>query len=161
MSLTGTLYVDASFVVSSTSGPDTKSVQSSIQHRESYTDGTSANQVQQSYAKTATLAATSETLDLTNLTGPLGTTVNFTKVRTLVIENKATTSGYNLKIGGAASNIFSSIVDNSSDIIILPPGGVLVLSSPVDGYTVSGSVKNLKIDSGANSVSYSIQIEGV
>lgn len=160
MAVTGTFVVDSSFTVTSTVGPDTKSVQSRIDYRKTFTDGTGENQVNKSFGKTATLAATSETLDLQNLTGPFGETHVLTKVKTLVIRNESTTSGHVLKVGGAASNIFASIVDNANDIIIVPPKGILVLTSPFDGFTVSATVKNLKIDAGANSIQYTIQIEG-
>jgi hypothetical protein len=109
-----------------------------------------------------TLAATSENLDLAGaLSNRFGQTISFSRIKAIVIQNRETTADRNLLVGGAASNAFATPFGNASDIVVIPPGGVLVLASN-EGWTVTASTGDiLKIDSGANTVIYDIAILGV
>lgn len=50
---------------------------------------------------------------------------------------------------------------NATDIVHVGPGGILILTSPVDGYAVTAATGDiLKIDSGAATINYTIVIWG-
>jgi hypothetical protein len=108
------------------------------------------------------LTATSEELDLAGgLTDLNGNAITFTKIKELLIVNKNTTSGELLKVGGAAANAFL-LFDDATDIESIDPGGFLHISSPVDGKTVTaGTGDKLKIDAGANTITFNIILTGV
>lgn len=130
----------------------------------SMVSGTSDSQSDTVWSDTRTLTATSEELDLAgSLPAPLDPsgTVTFAEVTILAIRNKSTTSTEILAIGGAAANHFVNWVANSSDIVNIGPNGVMLLTSPIDGYAVTaGSADKLKIDAGADTITYDILIVG-
>lgn len=128
---------------------------------DSLASGTGADQADQLFTDTRTLTATSENLDLAGgLTDAFGATITFARIKGIAIRNKSTTDV--LLVGGAASNAFVNWVANSSDIVRLRPGGVLVLWAPdATAYAVTaGTGDILKIDSGAATISYDIAIIG-
>jgi hypothetical protein len=94
-------------------------------------------------------------------TSAFGNTLSFAKVTTLVIRNRATSAGFNLSVGGGAGGPWATWLGASGDIVVIPPGGVFVLHSPIDGYAVTGtSSEDLQFDTGANAVAYDLFIAG-
>lgn len=131
-------------------------------HNESIKFGTGSSLANTEWTDSRTLAATSESLDMSGtLVNEFGETLTLSKIKGIIIENLATTAGYVLKVGGAASNALLGIVADATDKIQIGPGGVLVLTSPVDGFTVTGATGDLlKIDAGSNAINYKILIWG-
>lgn len=125
-------------------------------------DGTAANKADLVWHDRRTLDSTSEDLDLAgSLTDAFGNTVTFANIRAIAIKNRETDTGYDLAVGGAASNQFVNWVADSSDIVNIGPDGVFLLYSPVDGYDVTADTGDtLKIDAGSNSVTYDIVVIG-
>lgn len=126
-------------------------------------NGTGANQANQVFSDTRTLTTGSnETLDLNaTLLNALGESVTFTKVKVLFIRNKGTTD---LTIGGATTNGFISWVGGATQTVLVPAGGVLLLSAPgASGFTcTAGTADQLKIANSAGaSCDYDIIIIGV
>lgn len=142
------------------------------QHQISYspswplTDGAGANQIQQVFADTRTLAASaSESLDLAgSLTNAFGATITLTKVKALIIRAAAGNTN-DVVVGGAASNAVASIFGATTGTLNVKPGGAMVLIAPdANGYAVTATTADLlKIaNSGSGtSVSYDIIILGV
>jgi hypothetical protein len=87
----------------------------------SYTLGTGAKQLSTFYRAARTLAASAnEDLDLSGvLADDLGTTIAFTKVKILFIEN--TSAVDTLSVGGAASNQWAAPFADVSDKLKIPP----------------------------------------
>lgn len=125
-------------------------------------NGTGPNQATQHWCSQRSLAATSETLDIVgSLTNAFGATVSFATVRTIMIRNRATTAGFDLKVGGAAANQFLAPFGSATDKLVVRAGGVLVLTAPLDGFAATGgSADQLKIDAGSNTVPYDIILIG-
>lgn len=126
------------------------------------TTGTATDQSDLLWEDTRTLDAASEDLDLAGgLTDVHGDAITIVEVTGIVIKNRNTTAGHNLAIGGAAGNQFINWVANSSDILNIGPTGRWTLESPIDGYAVTaGTGDLLKIDAGANTVTFDIAIWG-
>lgn len=126
--------------------------------------GTSNSQSDVVWSDTRTLAATSEDLDLAgSLPAPLDPsgTVTFAEVTLIAIRNKSTTSTEILSVGGAAANQFINWVGDATDIVKIGANGVLLWTAPVDGAAVTaGTGDKLKIDSGADTITYDILIVG-
>ncbi len=124
--------------------------------------GTSANQADVLWHDSRILSATSEDLDLAaSLTDGLGNSVTFATVKAIIIHNTSTTTTENLSVGGAASAQFINWVSAADDEIVIGPDGVFVLWSPIDGYAVTATTGDLlKIDSGADNITYEIAIIG-
>lgn len=97
--------------------------------------------------RTVTLATVTDDIDLAGaLTDPFGQTVTFVKIRALLIYNRETTTGENLLIGGAgaANNAWATLFNGDQDAkITLAPTGVLLLTAPVDGYSVTAGSQDI------------------
>ncbi len=109
------------------------------------------------YNEELELAATAEGA---RLVGAFGNKIVFAKIKGIVIENLATIAGYVLMVGGSGADGFVNWVGNETDIIKIGPKGVFALWSPEDGYAVSTD-DLLKIDAGANVITYKIMLVGV
>jgi len=133
-----------------------------IQNEQALSNGntaatTNANQI---WTDSRSLTATSENLDLAGgLTDAFGSTLTFTTVKLLMIKNTSTTSGENLTLSGNFLEL--DPFSGTSPTLDIDPGGVLFLSSPIDGYTVTGSTADiLTINSGSDTITYEIVIVG-
>ncbi len=124
----------------------------------SLTAGTSSGQVDLIWSRTVTLTATSATYDLSNLVDAFGATVNFAHVKQLLIKNGSATDI--LSVGNAASNPWSGFLSSGATTETVGPGGVLMKVDPVAGRLVSGTSKNLKVDAGSATITFSIVIVG-
>ena len=130
---------------------------------QTYANGTGANQVQQMWSDERTLTTTtSETLDLSALAGGAFGTVNFSKIKEIIIQVTTATSGFRLLVGGGSTNPFTAFVLDPSDKIYVGAGGQVHLSNPVDGYTVDGTHKILTLENpSGGSLTYKITLIGV
>lgn len=134
-----------------------------------YTTGTGAGQVDLLYAKQLSLAASATTLDLTSLTDLSGASINMARVRFIWIFNLATTAGYTITVGNAASNPFTGFLSSTGTAVCYPGSsssyGRLIFEDPQSvggsvGAVTGGSNKNLKLDPGSNTVSCYVVIGG-
>lgn len=129
----------------------------------SYTLGTGAKQLSAFYRAARTLAASAtEDLDLSGvLADDLGTTIAFTKVKILFIEN--TSAVDTLSVGGAASNQWAAPFADVSDKIKIPPKSwQLWCSADATGWAVvAGTGDLLRVaNSAGGSTTYNILIGG-
>lgn len=130
-----------------------------------FADGTGAGKANKMYADTNTLAASGTTaLDLNGtLLDAFGGTINFTKIRALVITADAGNTN-DVQVGGAASNGFIAPFGAGTDKIKVKPGGAFALIAPdVNGYGVTAATADLlQITNGGagTGVTYSIIIIG-
>lgn len=121
----------------------------------SFTDGTGAGECDLAWSDQNTLSGSaSATLDLTNLTGTVGETITFAKVKGLVIENTGTEA---ITVGNAASNAFDGFLGGPTETVIIPASGKFVIASDT-GFTVDGTHKDLKL--AGTSPTYNIWIIG-
>jgi hypothetical protein len=127
-----------------------------------FADGTGANQLDFVWSDRRTLAATSEEIDLVGgLVDSFGVAFSVAKLKFLAIINRSTTVGHNLEVGGASAAV--PIFSAANDEIIVPPGGKLIYVAPsLAGIAVTAtSADLLKVDAGANTISYDIILGGV
>jgi len=113
-----------------------------------------------------TLAASAtEDLDLSgSLTDTFGNSVALTSVRMLIV--KADDGNTNdVLVGGAAANQFINWVSNSSDVVVVKPGGILLLFAPTaSGYAVTagtGDLLKIANSAGTTGVTYDIYVGGI
>lgn len=126
-----------------------------------FSHGTGANEADNRWEKTAELAATSVTFDLTGgVTDKFGNVLTFTKVKSLIIHNTSTTVGDNLTLTG---DFFDTNFTSAGTFShVLGPLGIYAVSSPGVGLTVtSGSADAVKIDAGAKTITYKISVLGL
>lgn len=130
-----------------------------------FADGAGAGQANKLFTDRRQLAASaSESLDLAGgLTDGLGATLTFAEIKGLLIQAHESNAN-TLLIGGAASNAFINWVADATDVMVLKPGGLLLLLAPdAAGYAVTpGTGDLLKIANGGGStaVDYDIIIIG-
>lgn len=110
-----------------------------------FTTGAGANQINEVFSDTRTLAdSATENLDLngTALQNAFGTNIAFARVKFIFIKNKSATQV--LSVGGAASNQFINWVGDATDVVKIRPGGFLLLVAvDATGYAVTASTGDL------------------
>ena len=110
-----------------------------------FTSGTGSGMADTLFHDERTLTdGSSEDLDIVGtLTDLFKDTVNLIKVKALIIKNTSTTQ--TLSVGGASATQFLSWVGSATDLVKIPPGGVMALYNPA-GYTAAGGTADkLKI----------------
>jgi hypothetical protein len=109
------------------------------------TNGTGANQINQLFADTRTLAASAtENIDLAGgLTDPFGTAITFTKIKALIIRAKSTNTN-DVVVGGHATAACASFFGDATDKVKVKPGGVVAFVAPdANGYAVTATTADL------------------
>ena len=129
----------------------------------SFTDGTGANGIEYHWSDNRALsAASNEDLDLAGgLTDPALRVITFSAIKMIYIFSNATDGV--LTVGGAASAQLVNWVSDSSDEVIVRPGGFLCLvAADATGYAVgAGTADELNLaHTGAAAMTYDIIIFG-
>lgn len=163
--LAGTLEVrpNLQYINALTDGTELlDSIGTSLKVTDTYANGTGSGGAQVMYHALRTLAATAtDSLDLSGgLANGFGT-ISFTVLKSIWI-SVVTASASGVQVGGAASNALAGLFDNVNNFIKVGPLGQLYISSPVTGYTVTGSTADiLKVYNPAlSSISYKILLVG-
>ena len=129
---------------------------------ENWTDGTGANQYQVVFSDERTTDSTGEELDLAGvLKDPFNLTLTFTAVKVISIEASSSNTNNTILIGG--THPVTGIFADTSDAIIVRPGGTLTIVAPdTTGYAITAtSADDLKVySSGTGNVKYKIVILG-
>jgi hypothetical protein len=129
-------------------------------------NGTGANQANEIWADTRTIAASgTEDIDLNGgVSDIFGTAIAFTKIKALIVVADPTNVN-DVVIGGAASNAVSTIFGATTHTQKVKPGGMVAIVAPdANGYGLTaGTADLLKVaNSGAGSgVNYTIIVVGV
>lgn len=131
-----------------------------------FTTGTGANQAQNVWTDTRTLAASgTEDLDMNGvLLDAFGGTISFTKIKAIIV--KADPNNTNdVTFGPKATNGLISPFNAATDRVKVKPGGVVVMVAPdANGYAVTAATADiLTVTNGGagSSVTYTIIVVGV
>jgi hypothetical protein len=127
---------------------------------QSWTSGTGNNQCNALFADTRTAAGATDSLDLYGgLTDAYGTTLNFTKIRGVLVRNQATTTAFVLKLAG--SFMTGPVLNGTTPELEVNPSGIWYQTNPIDGWTVTNTTQDvLSVNPGANTIIYDIIIMG-
>ncbi|AHE52633.1 hypothetical protein [Sphingomonas sanxanigenens] len=159
--------IEASIRAKLTAAPDIGSAAYDIETRARYplTDGVGANQANNVFSDTRTLAASaSESIDLAgSLANVFGVVLTFTAIKAIYVKAAAGNTN-DVVIGGAASNAFVGPFADASDKLAIKPGGCVMLVNPsAAGWTVTPSTGDLLLianSAAGTPVSYDIVIIG-
>src|ERR1700752_1279019 len=127
--------------------------------------GTGAGQADKIFADTRTIAASSnDDLDLNGvLVDALGATINFLRVKALIVRASATNAN-TLIMGGGASNPVTTILGGTTPTLTIRPGGVLALiATEATAYVITPATADiLRFTNGGagSSVTYDVVIIG-
>lgn len=127
-----------------------------------YENGTGANKINAVYSSPATAISGATDIDLrSSLTSVLdGSVVSFPLVVAVFIKNHSTTTGQYITVG-AATTPWITWLGASGDAVRVGPGGILILTSPVDGYaTTNATADILTLTPATGSPSYSLLVLG-
>lgn len=132
--------------------------------KHSLSNGSGANQAAKIFSDSRSVALSSnEDLDLAAvLTSAFGAPITFATIKAIMIRARATNTN-NVVVGPAAANGFLGPFGDASDRLSIKPGGVLLVTAPGTGWTVTGGTGDLLnvANSGAGSaVEYDIVIVG-
>jgi len=140
--------------------------ESQLSYDRSFVDGVAADQADKVWHDIRTLAvAANDDLDLNALTNTIfgsTITINFAKIKGVLIMNMASTAGEDLLVGGAAAQAWSAWVGAADDRVRVPADSCLLISSRKDGLTVTnGASDTLRIaNAGTGSITYRIAVLG-
>lgn len=127
-----------------------------------YSTGTGANAISRVWSgyNSSSSASTYDLQGSSLLSIADGSAVTFPIVTTLMIRNHSTTTGQYLTIG-AGSNPWITWLGATGDAIVLGPGGVFVLHSPIDGYATTASTGDvLTVTPATGTIAHSVMILG-
>lgn len=161
--ITGNVSMNAAFTQAVT-GVTNYNIPVTIPVNLSYANGTASNQVDTLYARQLTLAGAATTIDLTSLTDPAGNAISFARVREIIVQDLATTAGYDVKVEAGASNGVGWLPPSTSPVYARY-SGTLRVSDPVstgagNGNVVDSTHKTVTFDPGANTVTINVVIAG-
>lgn len=131
----------------------------------SFANGTAANQANQMWTDTRTIAASAnDDLDLAGvLTNAFGTTITFTSVKAIIVK-AASANTNDLIIGGSATNPFETFLGGTNPSVLIVPGGSFAIVNPeATGYAVTASTADILRFTNASSgtsVDYNVIIIG-
>ena len=119
-----------------------------------FATGTGSNQQDLVHSDTISLAGATTGLDVAGgLTDAFGTAITMVEVTSITIVNNSTTTTEVVTIG-AATNPLLNWIAASGDGVVIGPGGVFHISSPIDGFAVTaGTGDILTLDPGADTIS--------
>ncbi len=137
-----------------------------VNYSKSYplTNGTGADMANMIWTDTRTIAAsTTEDLDLYGvLTSTFNTTLNFTKIKGIIVSAAAGNTN-NVVIGGDANGL-AGWIGNVNDVVNVRPGGTFALiANDATAYPVTtstGDILQIANSSSGTSVTYDILIIG-
>lgn len=160
----GDVRVKASGVLYGTSTIGTPTFSLNVENVLPLAPGAGAGKADRLYAGERTLAASAtENLDLAGgLTDPLGAALTFVKVKAILVTASASNTN-NVVVGGAGSNGFLGPFADATDKVVIPPGGAVLLTAPVAGWTVTPSTGDLLLvanSSSGTTVTYKVVIIG-
>ena len=128
---------------------------------QSFANGTAANQVNAVFTDERSISGNDD-LDLAGgLTDAHGNTLTFTSIKAIMIEANSANAA-NLIVGAEGSNPFGTLFNDNSDAIVVPPGGVFVLTNPAaTGFAVTASTGDiLRVAPASGTLSYKIVLLG-
>lgn len=163
--LSTTIVLDLAAKFASALDLQTLSAPASMRRTFTWPDGATANKANRIFTDRRTLSASAtENLDLAaTLVDAFGAAITFARVRALIV-SAAPGNTNNVLVGGAASNGFVNWVSDTSDIVVVRPGGLLAVIAPdTTAYAVTASTGDLlKITNsgGTTGVTYDIAIVG-
>ncbi len=162
MSFTGKVQALIQWALTGGSGVTAASASSSMpDFLTNFTNGTGDGKAQGVYTLSGSISASANSdIDVAGaLSNALGTTVAAAKIKAIAIRNKATTTGYTLRIGGSASAAITTIMGGTSPYIVLGPKGWIVLNNPFDGYAVTATTADiLRLTASGGDVTYDLAI---
>lgn len=131
-----------------------------------HTNGTGSGNTNFAWSDQLTITASnSSTIDLSSLTDRFGNAIAPSKIKVLAIRlTSSSDTAATISIGGAASNAWTSLLENSSDLLkIRYQGSFMAMCTDSTGYAISGTNKNLKIlnNSATQSVVVDVLVVGV
>jgi len=109
-----------------------------------FADGTGDAQIGSIYKATRTLVSTNEDLDISGgaIKDFQGVALAMTKMKALLVVNNGTAAGNDVAVKQPSSNGVPFAVA-AGDGLNIGPGGLLLLISPNDGYTVTAGTGDL------------------
>lgn len=142
-SLTGTVSLKFNGTYSSAADLGTLTHAFSELYSNALTSGTGANQANAIFSDNRSISGNDD-LDLAGgLSDSFGTTLTFTSVKAIIVRAAAANTA-NITMGAEGINPFSSIFADATDALILPPGGLFVLTNPAaDGFTVTAGTGDI------------------
>lgn len=125
------------------------------------TNGTGANQLQTLHFRSYS-SSTAVVIDLADGDSPTdpSETVALPEVVAIIVKNRSTTTGQYLSIGAGTEPI-ASCWGTAGDVGRCGPGGLFVLSSPVDGFSTTDNVADkITITPATGTIAFDVMVLG-
>jgi hypothetical protein len=149
MSALSRLVVDLLSTESATStaiGTPAKKLPHRLQLDSTLVSGTGSNQSDLPYSAVLAVTDTPTLVDVRALTSKLtGSTLTMVEVTGIALKNKSTTTGEFFYVDSGGANPLDGAFKASGDGNKVGPGGLFVLSSPIDGISSDATHKTLQI----------------
>ena len=161
--------IDWTYIDEDDFGGETRNLRSYIDALVTLTDGSGSSQASKLFIGRRSIAnvSTTDDIDLAGgVTDVFGNTLTFTAIKAILIYNRATTDGEELRVGGAASNPITSLFAGSATAKdLIPASGCWLRTAPLTGFVVTaGSADVLRVQhtgGAATTITYDIIVIGV
>lgn len=146
---------------------DTQSESASLDYSVSLTNGTGSLNVNYGVIKSGSLeTGAKEFFDFEALTKEifnLQTTVQFSKIKSIIIENGSTVYGRDLNIYATGTNALTELFNGGSGNLIVKPYSTYVYSDPISGLSIGASDKEIAIENVGNTgnIDWTLIVVGV
>lgn len=169
MALTGTIRVLTNLTNTQSLDLSTPRDDIAVELASTLTSGTGANQANSVFTDRRTLASSAtDDLDVYDFGGTrdaLGQVFTNARVKAIIVYNRASTAGENIRVGGNGTSAAFNVPFNASDdaSVVVGPGGVLAMINPsAAGWAVADSTNHLLriTNAGAGSIDYDVIIVG-
>lgn len=112
--------------------------------KSTYVDGTGKGKAQLVWHEKVSLATTNaKTVDLTAIASGVFGTYSATKVKLMLVQVLTQTTGYRLEVGPGLNDGWHGPLDDFAQNLSVGAGGIYVQESPVDGWTVDNTHKEI------------------
>lgn len=151
MSITTTSIIssDISFTMID-SGSNSQTETATLNYSQTLENGSGSLQANYGVITSGTLpSGGKEYLDFRSLTKTVfnaDTTIQFSKIKSIVIENRSTAYANDITVAASGANALTELFNGGSGNVRVKPYAVYQYSDPISGVTVDATNKDLRID---------------
>jgi len=132
------------------SGSNSQTETASLNNAQTLTSGSGSLQANYGVIKSGTLpSGGKEYLDFRALNKTIfnaDTTIQFSKIKSIVIENRSTDYNNDITVAASGANALTELFNGGSGNVQVKPYAVYQYSDPISGVTVDATNKDLRID---------------
>ncbi len=165
LTATATIKNDINFTLIKM-GANSQNESAALNYTRSLTSGTGSLMINYGVIHSGTLGANGKAyIDLRAMEKSVfdtTSTIQFSKIKSIVVENNETTYNYDINIHATGGTAFTGMFNGGSGALVVKPYGVHQYSDPISGTTVDASNRQITVEEvNGYGADYTIVVVGV